>query len=88
MYMTCENDTEPLNLKFVCLMCSKPITETSVLGDGERFFLKWPKQEGRSIGSLKSTLTREESRGFYRDKGFGRRSSRGTKGNLCFFHSQ
>ena len=30
-------DTEPLNLKFVCPMHSKPITETSVLEDGERF---------------------------------------------------
>ena len=30
-------DTKPLNLKFVCLMCNKPITEKPELGDGERF---------------------------------------------------
>lgn len=35
--LTYVSDTEPLNLKFVCLICNKPITETSVLGDGERF---------------------------------------------------
>ena len=32
-----EDDTEPLNLKFMCLMSSKPNTETSVLGDEESF---------------------------------------------------
>ena len=31
------SDTEPINLKFVFPMHSKPNTETSVLGDGERF---------------------------------------------------
>lgn len=30
-------DTKPLNLKFMCLMHRKQNTETSVLGDGERF---------------------------------------------------
>ena len=30
-------DTEPLNLKFVCWVHRKPITETLMLGDGEMF---------------------------------------------------
>lgn len=31
-----ETDTEPLNLKFLCPMYNKPVTETPVLGDGKK----------------------------------------------------
>ena len=42
------SDTKPLNLKFVCSMHSKPNTETSVLGDGERFIQVGQNEEVRA----------------------------------------
>ena len=75
-------DTKPLNLKFVCLTHSKPNTETSVLGDGERSHLNWPRWDNGSLGSLNSAFARTESREFYRAKGLGRRSFKETKESL------
>lgn len=57
-----------LNLKFVCLISSEPITETSVLGEGERFILM-AKTRRQEDGFSEIRLNREESRGFYRARG-------------------
>ena len=73
-------DTEPLNLKFMCPMRNEPNTETLVLGHGEGFIRIGQKGEDGSMGSLKSILTTEESRGFYRAKGCAKRSFRETEG--------
>ena len=75
-------DMEPLNFKFMCPMCSKPNTEISVLGDGERYPSSWPRREGGSMSSLKSALTRAIGRGGYRAKRLDRKSFRETKGSL------
>ena len=46
-------------------MCSKPITELQVLGDGERFYLNGQNERAGGMSSLRLALTREESREFY-----------------------
>ena len=62
-----------LSLKFMCPMPRKPVTETSVL-EMEKGLFELAKTKRQRLGSLKSTLTREESREFSRAKGLGRRS--------------
>ena len=57
-------DTEPLNVKFMCLVHNKSITETSGAWRWRKVYSSWPKQEGRKTGSLKYALTKEEAGGF------------------------
>ena len=69
-----------LLISSLCAWCevSQPLRHWSL--EMEKIYSNWPKREHRMIGSLKSALTREESRGFYRARGLSRRSFGETKG--------
>ena len=54
----------------------------------EKGLLQLAKRRRQKIGSLKSTHTREESRGFYTAKGLGSRSFRETKRKSVFLSLQ
>ena len=85
--LSCGSDMEPPNLKFLCQMHSKSITETWRL-EMEKGLFELAKMRRERIGSSNLPWQEKKSGGFRELRGLAGGVSERQRGNLCSFHSR